>query len=89
MDFAPYVENIIDKLKDDGCYFEMSEADLRKSIHQYLKKEYRAKIDMAAFDYEIAEANHDSKSNEELENIFIDIKNEMITIIRELAKTKL
>lgn len=89
MDFEPYVENIIDKLKDSGCYFETSEEEAKMSIHKYLKKEYQHKIDMAAFDYEILESKGKSQNSEELEEVFLDIKNEMISIIRNLAKTKL
>jgi len=87
MDFSIYVENIISKLEDDGYYSEISKEELKHTIHNHLKKEYKKKVDEAAFDCDILEAQGKPQEMEEIKETFAEIKNDMITIVRELART--
>jgi len=89
MDFSIYVENILSKLEDDGYYSEISKEELRHTIHNHLKIEYKKKVDEAAFDYDILEAQGQPQEREDLIDTFSEIKNDMITIVRELARTSL
>jgi CRISPR/Cas system-associated endoribonuclease Cas2 len=89
MEFGPYVDNIINKLNDHGCYYEIGEDEVRNSIQKYLKKEYRERIDMASFDFEVRDSQGHTQDLERLKDTFNGIKNEMISIVRELARTEL
>lgn len=79
----------MDKLKDSGCYFEVSEAEARNAIEKYLNKEYRYKIEIASFDYDIAESKGKEQDADHLKTVFTDIKSEMISVIREISRTNL
>jgi len=89
MDFNLYVENIMEKLKDSGCYFEISEDEVREAIGKHLDKEYKYKIEMASFDYDIAESKGEEQDINHLKTVFTDIKSEMISVIREISRTDL
>lgn len=89
MDFSHYVDDIIEKLKYSECYFEIDEKRIKKSINKYLCKIYREKVELAAFDYDMSEAQGELQDIDELKDTFVNIKNEMVSLVRELSKTDL
>lgn len=89
MDFSIYIDSIIDKLKEANFYSEINEDELRYRISEHLRQEYNSRVEVAAFEFDVAEVGDNPQSVEEVKQKMSGIKNEIITIVRELAKTKL
>lgn len=89
MDFSIYIESIIDKMQSAGFYSEIEEDDLRHQIELYLKREYNKRVELAAFEYDLSQASGKPQSVEEVKSTLAGIKSEIISIIRDLSKTKL
>ena len=79
----------MDKLKTANFYSEIEEDDLRYQLEEYLRTEYNKRVEVAAFEYDMAEANKNPQSMDEVKLKLAGIKNEIISIVRELSKTKL
>lgn len=89
MDFSIYIENIIDKMRNVGYYTEIDEKELKIQLDKYLKEEYNKKIEVAGFKYDLSVNNGEPQSIDEVKKALAEIKTEMITLIRELSRTKL
>ena len=89
MDFSIYIESIMDKMKNVGFYSEIEEKELKNQLEKYLKEEYNKKIEIAGFKYDLSVSNGNPHSVDQVKAALAEIKTEMITLIRELSRTKL
>lgn len=79
----------MDKMRNAGFYSEIEEYELIDQIETYLKTEYNKRVELAAFEYDMSIASNKPHTADEVTSKMASIKSEMITIIRELSKTKL
>ena len=89
MDFSIYIDSIIEKLRTANYYSEIEESDLRWQMEEYLRKEYNKRVEIAAFKYDMAQANKDPQTMDEVKLTLAGIKSEIISLVRELSKSKL
>lgn len=89
MDFSVYIESIIQKMKDANYYTEVKEDKLKAELELYLTKEYNKRVEKAAFEYDIAKAKGQPQDIDFVKERLSEIKIEIISLIRELSKTKL
>ena len=88
MDLSIYIDMIMKELQQSNYYTELDDRKLENIITQYLYDEYDRAIEELQFEADIKHSKNTVEENQYYKSRLVDIKSKMISLVREISKSK-